>query len=72
MSILGQETTSTLGNGGKTKPSSTEQQLSKLHNQYSLNGNPNINNKPAPSRLDLRGVSPKIPGKLPYLNNLPK
>ena len=72
MSILGQENTSILGNGGKTKPSSNEQQVSQLHNQYSINGNPNLKNKPAPSRLDLGGVSPKVPGKLPYLNNLPK
>lgn len=72
MSILGQETNSTLGNGGKTKPTSTEQQVSQLHNQYSINGNPNILDKPSPSRLDLGGVSPQIPGKLPYLNNLPK
>lgn len=72
MSILGQENNSILGNGGKTTPTSTEQQVSQLHNEYSINGNPNIMNKPAPSRLDLGGVAPKVPGKTPYLDNLPR
>lgn len=72
MPILGQERNSTLGNGGTTTPTSTEQQLSKLHNQYSITGNPNIINKPLPSNLDLGGVTPVIPGKLPYLDNLPR
>jgi hypothetical protein len=72
MSILGQEKNSILGNQGITTPTSTEQQISKLHNQYSINGNPNLKDKPSPSRLDLGGVAPEIPGKLPYLNNLPK
>lgn len=71
MSILGQEKNSVLGNGGITTPTSTEQRLSKLHNQYSITGNPNIKNKPLPSGLDLGGVSPNVPGKLPYLDNLP-
>jgi len=31
---------------------------SKLHDQYSLNGNPNLKNKPTPSILDLNGTSP--------------
>jgi hypothetical protein len=72
MPILGQETTSALGNGGTPRPTSAEQQVSKLHNQYSINGNPNINNKPLPSGLDLGGVTPVVPGKLPYLDNLPR
>ncbi len=72
MSILGQETTSTLGNGGVTEPTSTEQQLSKLHDKYSISGNPNLINKPLPSGLDLGGLTPNIPGKLPYLDNLPR
>jgi hypothetical protein len=72
MPILGQERNSTLGNGGITTPTTVEQQVSKLHNQYSINGNPNIMDKPSPSRLDLGGVSPKVPGKLPYLDNLPR
>lgn len=53
---------------------------------YSLNGanasdvtkayteyNDGYNNAlPPPSRLDLQGQKPVIPGKLPYLDNLPK
>ena len=31
---------------------------SKLHFDYSLNGNPNIPNKPSPSLLDLNGQKP--------------
>ena len=72
MSILGQEKNSVLGNQGITTPTTTEQQLSKLHNEYSITGNPNIKNKPNPSRLDLNGVAPKFPGKTPYLDNLPR
>jgi hypothetical protein len=72
MSILGQEKNSVLGNQGITTPTTTEQQLSKLHNEYSITGNPNIKSKPNPSRLDLGGVAPQVPGKTPYLNNLPK
>jgi len=71
MPILGQEVTSALGNGGVTEPTSTEQQLSKLHDKYSISGNPNFINKPSPSTLDLGGVTPNIPGKIPYLDNLP-
>ena len=72
MSILGQEKNSVLGNQGITTPTTVEQQLSKLHNEYSITGNPNIKSKPSPSRLDLGGVAPQVPGKTPYLNNLPK
>jgi len=32
---------------------------SKLHNQYSINGNPNVVGKPSPSGLDLNGKTPK-------------
>jgi hypothetical protein len=71
MPILGQEVNSALGNGGITEPTSTEQQLSKLHDKYSITGNPNLINKPSPSTLDLGGVTPNIPGKIPYLDNLP-
>lgn len=31
---------------------------SRLHNQYSINGNPFLDNKPTPSQLDLNGVTP--------------
>lgn len=39
---------------------------SKLHDEYSINGNPNVPGKPTPSNLDLNGVTPPQ-----YLNNLP-
>lgn len=31
---------------------------SKLHNNYSINGNPTLNNKPSPSTLDLQAQVP--------------
>jgi len=40
---------------------------SRLHNEYSINGNPNMAKKPSPSQLDLDGLTPPQ-----YLNNLPK
>lgn len=67
MSILGQEVKSTLSQGGRTQNNTPELVASKLHNQYSINGNPNVVNKPQPSRLDLDGKSPKK-----YTDNLPK
>jgi len=39
---------------------------SPLHNKYSINGEPNVVNKPNPSTLDLDGQTPEQ-----YLNNLP-
>lgn len=62
--ILGQEQTSTLGNGGVTRPQEPELIASKLHYEYSLNGNPNIPNKPRPSQLDDRAI-------VKYMDNLP-
>lgn len=62
--ILGQEITSTLGNGGVVQPTETEQVVSKLHYEYSINGNPNIPNKPSPSQLDDRAI-------VKYMDNLP-
>jgi hypothetical protein len=41
-------------------------QQSRLHNEYSINGNPNINDKPSPSQLDLDGLTPSK-----YTDNLP-
>jgi len=67
MSILGQEKNSTLSQGGITQDNVPELVVSKLHNEYSINGNPNIINKPKPSILDLDG---KAPSK--YTDNLPK
>jgi len=38
----------------------------RVHNQYSINGDPNMAKKPSPSELDLNGVNPKgalsVPG----------
>lgn len=39
---------------------------SRLHNQYSINGRPNVVGKPNPSTLDLDGETPPK-----YLDNLP-
>lgn len=39
---------------------------SKLHKEYSINGQPNVPNKPSPSNLDLNGATPPK-----YSDNLP-
>jgi len=64
---------------GQTPPlSNTDVQGSTLHDQYSINGTPNMTGFPTPSQLDLDGIIPPIstvPGssqQLPYLNNLPE
>jgi hypothetical protein len=62
--ILGQEQTSVLGNGGVVQPTEAEQIVSKLHYEYSINGNPNVPNKPSPSQLDDRAI-------VKYMDNLP-
>ena len=66
MAILGTQVTSTLGTKGETQNNLGKLIDSKLHDQYSINGNPNIDNRPAPSTLDLDG---KTPSK--YVDNLP-
>ncbi len=45
---------------------------SRLHDQYSINGNPRFLGKPSPSQLDWNGKTPTIIGKFPYLDNLPE
>ena len=57
-----------LGLGGATPPKfgDTAEQ-SPLHDQYSINGKPNVPNKPSPSILDLNGATPEK-----YLDNLPE
>lgn len=65
MSILGQEQKSKLSNGGKTENNLAALQTSKLHNEYSLDGNPFLKDKPSPTILD-----PKQPAKK-YTDNLP-
>ncbi|MDB4344505.1 hypothetical protein OAA18_00305 [bacterium] len=39
---------------------------SRLHYEYSINGNPNMAMKPSPSQLDLNGLTPPK-----YTDNLP-
>ncbi len=48
-------------------PQVADQQLSTLHNQYSLDGNPNMSNLPNPTSLAF-----KVKEDSKYLNNLPK
>jgi hypothetical protein len=67
MAILGTEVTSTLGTKGETQNNLDKLIDSKLHDEYSINGNPNIDNKPAPSLLDLNGKTPEK-----YLDNKPR
>jgi hypothetical protein len=45
---------------------------SKLHDEYSINGNPRVRTTPVPSTLDWDGKTPTIIGKFPYLDNLPE
>jgi hypothetical protein len=63
--------------GATPPPSNIDVKGSTLHNQYSINGNPNMVGFPKPSLLDLNGNTPSVSSanpkqKLPYLNNLPK
>ena len=52
---------------GQTPPvSNTDVATSKLHYEYSLNGNPELSGYPTPSQLDLNGVTPPK-----YSDNLP-
>lgn len=44
-------------NNGAT-PTKVDLQSSTLHNEYSINGTPNITGKPKPSQLDLDGKTP--------------
>ena len=52
---------STLSSGNGATPSTPigATPLSKLHDEYSINGNPYQPFKPTPSVLDLNGVTPK-------------
>jgi hypothetical protein len=74
--ILGQEQTSILGNGGVTQPQSAQLVVSKLHDTYSINGNPNIANKPNPSGLDEIDVNNTSPYRSTngnrYMDNPPR
>ena len=53
-------------NNGAT-PSTPNFADSKLHDTYSVNGDPSLNGKPQPSQLDLDGASPSK-----YLDNPPQ
>jgi hypothetical protein len=53
-------------NGSTPSTMSGASNQSKLHDEYSLNGNPNILSKPSPSQLDLNGLTPPK-----YTDNLP-
>ena len=68
MSILNKLTQqgTPLSRGNGATPSIPVFADSKLHDEYSINGNPNVANKPSPSNLDLDG---KTPPK--YSDNLP-
>jgi len=67
MSLLNKLTNggSNLSNLNGTTPSTPDFQQSKLHDTYSLNGNPTVNGKPAPTNLaEINSVK--------YLDNLPR
>lgn len=51
-----------------TTPSIPNFKDSKVHDEYSINGKPNIPNKPSPSGLDLNGEVPLNN----YRNNAPE
>lgn len=68
--LLKGESTLTGYNG--VTPPIEDKSLSKLHFDYSINGNPEILGNPQPSQLDLDGITPKGPnkdGKTISLNN---
>jgi len=64
--ILGQEQNSVLSTGGVNQDNLTAIRTSRLHNEYSINGTPSIADQPAPSQLDLQGITPQG-----YLDNPP-
>ena len=67
MAILGTQVTSTLSTKGETQNNLDKLQNSKLHNEYSINGIPNVPEKPSPSGLDLEGITPTK-----YVDNKPQ
>ena len=66
MAIKGQEQGSILSKGGRTENNIDALRGSQQHNEYSINGQPVIPNKPSPSGLDLDGKAPTQ-----YISNLP-
>ena len=68
MGLLDKITTSNLGLKGVSPAKFGDTaKLSTLYNEYSINDNPHLNGKPAPSTLDLDG---RTPAK--YLDNPPR
>lgn len=69
MSILNrlQNQGSNLSQLNGSTPTTPNFASSKLHDEYSINGAPNIVNKPSPSNLDLNGQTPSR-----YIDNLPQ
>tara|TARA_E500000318_G_C3562576_1_gene214145 strand:- start:2203 stop:2433 length:231 start_codon:yes stop_codon:yes gene_type:complete len=70
--VLNGDSTLTAFNGGTPSQVPGASKQSKLHFEYSINNDPNSIGNPAPSVLDLNGKKPNVPGKLPYIDNLPK
>ena len=63
---------STLTSLNGTTPPIEDKSISKLHFEYSINGQPEILGKPEPSELDLDGITPLAPnrdGKKAPINN---
>jgi hypothetical protein len=68
MALKDSLTKTNLGLGGVTPSKFGDiAKQSTLHDQYSINGKPNLSNKPTPSILDLNGATPAK-----YLDNLPE
>lgn len=65
--ILGQELGSNLSTKGVTQNNIPALTNSKQHNEYSINGNPSLLNKPKPSELDLNGGHQTPYISLPHL-----
>lgn len=65
--ILGQELGSNLSIKGVTPNNLVALQTSKQHDEYSINGQPPVVGKPAPSQLDLNGNRPTEYISLPHL-----
>lgn len=58
--LKGESTLSKLNGGDPTIENKKE---SKLHYDYSINGQPEILGKPEPSELDLNGIAPLAPNR---------
>ena len=50
-------------NGGQNTIPVGATDQSKLHFEYSINGNPEILGRPEPSQLDLNGITPLAPNR---------